>query len=636
MSVPLVRVAEVLGDGRILARELHRSLELLDGVTVVAALEVDPAEAVDVEAVVGLDLQRATDQPLRLVELHAHLGVGVAEVIQGRRVLRVDLDRAGHLLDGAGLVLRLVVGGAEREAIAVVLREVLDHALEERDRGLDLLPLAVERGEVAHQVRVVGLHLEGAHDLPNGLGYLLRLLQEVRALDPRVDVVLRVGRDLAELRERPLHLLPLAVHGAEVVADAPVLRLRGQHQVELRRRALRIALLEIDEADLRARLARIRVELLHLAELRERIVELLLPDVEPAEPPPYEHALRVERQDALVELDRLVGAALELVGEPEIREDQLGLRVQLQRFQIVVLGLVELARRRVDPAEIVVAENGARVPGRQLLQGGDGPVRVALLAVERTQVQVGVLALGIERQDALVSTDRVVVAPERRQNAGSQAERLQIVGLALDRDVHLLERPIELPAADVKARQPKTQERRDGIGRHRSLEGGQRRVDVVLGERDLAPEEVPEGGGVVRHGHGGAEVRFIAEPGEAAPPESRAPGGQQRDDQKSGRAGAGHQTRAPTMAKEYGQRKPRQVDERQGAAPRSARPHTTRSDDGQSATSRSERRPKTFGSSCQPSPTPSTVRSCAAASAITVSTGDCDSITRMAGTPGGM
>src|SRR5437763_6934306 len=52
-----VRVTQVLGDGRIVARQLDRPLELLDGVPVVAALIVDPAEAVHVEAVVRLDLE---------------------------------------------------------------------------------------------------------------------------------------------------------------------------------------------------------------------------------------------------------------------------------------------------------------------------------------------------------------------------------------------------------------------------------------------------------------------------------------------------------------------------------------------------------------------------------------------------
>src|SRR5438046_7561740 len=90
----------------------------------------------------------------------------------------------------------------------------------------------------------------------------------------------------------------------------------------------------------------------------------------------------------------------------------------------------------------------------------------------------------------------------------------------------------------------------------------------------------------------------------------RAPRRQEREHHDGGGAGAVHEPRAPTMAKECRQRKP--CPAAQDAASR--RPRTTSRDDGQSAASRSERSPKTCGSSCHPSPTPSTVRSCAARS----------------------
>src|SRR5437667_208000 len=335
----LIRVPQVLGDGWVVARQLDRALELLDGAPVVAALVVDPAEAVDVEAVVGLDLERAADEPLRLLELNAHLGVGVAEVVERGRVLGVELHGPLHLLDGARLVLGLVVGRAQREAVAVVVRVALDHALEERDRRLEILALAVERSQVAHQVGVVGLDLEGPLHFPHRVRELRRLLHQVGALDARVDVEVGAGRDLAELLEGAVDLLSLRVDRAQVVAHAPVLRLGRQHQVELLRRTVGIALLQVDEPDLGARLARIGVDLRPLLELRARLVELLLPDVESGQAAADDHAVRVERQDALVELDRLVGAALELVGEREVGQDELRLRVQLERFQVIALGL---------------------------------------------------------------------------------------------------------------------------------------------------------------------------------------------------------------------------------------------------------------------------------------------------------
>src|SRR5436190_9247056 len=238
--VPLapVGVAEVLGNRRIVARELDRALQLLDRARIVAALVVHPAEAVDVEPVVGLECNRGADQPLGLVELHAHFGVGVAEVIERGGVLRVELDGTLHLLDGARLVLGLVVSGAEREAIAVVVGIALDHLLEDRDRRLQILLLAVERREVPHELGIVGLRLQGARDLLHGGRQLVVALEDVRALDARVDVVLGVGRNLPELVERTLGLLALGVDGAEVVAHPPVLGLGGEDQVELGRGTL--------------------------------------------------------------------------------------------------------------------------------------------------------------------------------------------------------------------------------------------------------------------------------------------------------------------------------------------------------------------------------------------------------------
>src|SRR5690606_33842805 len=72
-----VGVAEMLGDGRVVAGDGDRALEVLDGADVVAALVEHPAEAVDVEAVVRTDLQRAADQRLGFVEVDALLGVRV-------------------------------------------------------------------------------------------------------------------------------------------------------------------------------------------------------------------------------------------------------------------------------------------------------------------------------------------------------------------------------------------------------------------------------------------------------------------------------------------------------------------------------------------------------------------------------
>ncbi len=211
-----------------------------------------------------------------------------------------------------------------------------------------------------------------------------------------------------------------------------------------------------------------------------------------------DHAVRVERQDALVELDRPVGAALELVGEREVGQDELRLRVQLERFQIVVLGLVELAGRGVDTPQVVVAEDRAGVLGDQALERRDRLLGLALLAVEGAQVEVGVLALRIELQHALVRGDGLVVAPEGGEDACLETERLQVGRLGLHHRIHLLEGAVELAAADVERGETQAQERRVGIGRHCRLEGRERRVHVVPRERHLALQEAPHRHGIRR------------------------------------------------------------------------------------------------------------------------------------------
>jgi len=85
------------------------ALELLDRQPVVAALVVHPAQAVDVEAVVGIDRERAPDQALGLVEVRTLLGERVAEVVQRGRVLRIELDRLAHLIERCPMIVGLVV-----------------------------------------------------------------------------------------------------------------------------------------------------------------------------------------------------------------------------------------------------------------------------------------------------------------------------------------------------------------------------------------------------------------------------------------------------------------------------------------------------------------------------------------------
>src|SRR5262245_14175946 len=98
----------MLVDGGIVAGQLDRASEFLPGLPVVAPLEADPAESVDVEPVVRIERQRSLDQTLRLLQILLFLGERVPEVVQGGRVLRVQVDRLAHALERTGTIAALV------------------------------------------------------------------------------------------------------------------------------------------------------------------------------------------------------------------------------------------------------------------------------------------------------------------------------------------------------------------------------------------------------------------------------------------------------------------------------------------------------------------------------------------------
>ena len=54
---------------------------------VITFLIIDPAQAIDIEAVVGLNLQRALNQNFCFIEQDSHLGPGVTEIIQRGGIL---------------------------------------------------------------------------------------------------------------------------------------------------------------------------------------------------------------------------------------------------------------------------------------------------------------------------------------------------------------------------------------------------------------------------------------------------------------------------------------------------------------------------------------------------------------------
>ena len=79
-------------DHRVAGLELDRALELLDRGVVLAEPEIDPAQAVDDEAVVRPQLDRPVQHALGAVEVHAHVDPAVAEIVEHERLLGLELQ----------------------------------------------------------------------------------------------------------------------------------------------------------------------------------------------------------------------------------------------------------------------------------------------------------------------------------------------------------------------------------------------------------------------------------------------------------------------------------------------------------------------------------------------------------------
>src|SRR5262249_35165143 len=124
-------------------------------------------------------------------------------------------------------------------------------------------------------------------------------------------------------------------------------------------------------------------------------------------------------------------------------------------------------------------------------------------------------------------------------------QALGVVGLGVDRDAALLERLRELAAAHVEARQPEAQERRVGVRGDRRLERLQRRVRVVLRERDLALEEIPERRGA--RTDAGPPASLERERTGARSSEPASAGDEDSKRQSSNAAGPGHEVVRITM-----------------------------------------------------------------------------------------
>src|SRR5271170_4127628 len=152
-----IGVAQMLGDGGIAAGQVDGFLQLLDGFFVIALLIVNPAEAVDVKSVFGLDIERALDQLFRLDQVGALLGVTVAEVVQRLRVGGIQLDRLLHLGHAFVALLVLIERRAEREVELVALGIGRHHLARQLDRRRVIFLFLVDADHEADDLGVVGL-----------------------------------------------------------------------------------------------------------------------------------------------------------------------------------------------------------------------------------------------------------------------------------------------------------------------------------------------------------------------------------------------------------------------------------------------------------------------------------------------
>ena len=97
-----VGIADVFEDHRIRLRNpLRRSQQLPDRLMEFPLAERDPAQRVEVGSVVGIGVEGAPDELLRLVKIFVPFGPHVAKVITGARGLAgIEFDRFAQKFDG--------------------------------------------------------------------------------------------------------------------------------------------------------------------------------------------------------------------------------------------------------------------------------------------------------------------------------------------------------------------------------------------------------------------------------------------------------------------------------------------------------------------------------------------------------
>ncbi len=153
-------------DGGILGLQIDGALEVLHRLFVVADAVVGPAEGIDDVAVVGTLLDGALDHLHALVEVHALVDPGIAEIVQHVRLVGLQLERLLHVGFGLGPLL-----GAFLADAAIIVPDAVGLIGARRRQHLDALRIG--RAAVA-ELLAAALDVAERHDGFEVLGILGR------------------------------------------------------------------------------------------------------------------------------------------------------------------------------------------------------------------------------------------------------------------------------------------------------------------------------------------------------------------------------------------------------------------------------------------------------------------------------
>ena len=274
-----------------------------------------------------------------------------------------------------------------------------------------------------------------------------------------------------------------------------------EHEVELGRGVVKIALLDVQQAYLGARVRGIGLDLLGFFQLVERLGVFLLAGQDFRLALANQLVVRIDLRDLVVIDQRVLRTLLPLAQQREIKQHQLRLRIEVERLLIIFFGRRVILRRHHHLAGVVVAKERIGIERDQLLESFLGLAVIAALGVERAEIQIGFLVLGIETQYLAIILFRGVVVAERRADTRAEQPRVRRIGIDRERLVHLLERLLQPPVADVERRQPDLQRGVAGIVLDRLRVILERLFAVAVIHRDLGLQERAHRARIRRHVH---------------------------------------------------------------------------------------------------------------------------------------